>query len=125
MGWHAFARGYDGFLRWAYDSWTADPLRDTRHTKWAAGDCYLVYPDGRSSIRFERLREGFVDFEKLRIVREKLQLREDKEARRGLERLDQILQRFTYETVQVEPAAETVNAARELLAELTDLAFGE
>jgi hypothetical protein len=123
MGWHAFARDYDGFLRWAYDSWTADPLRDTRHTKWAAGDCFLVYPNQRSSIRFERLREGFVDFEKLHIVRGKLQLREDTEAKRALERLEQMLQRFTYEAVQEEPAAEMVKAAKQLLGELTELAF--
>jgi len=123
MGWHAFARGYDGFLRWAYDSWTADPLRDTRHAKWAAGDCFLVYPNQRSSIRFERLREGFVDYEKLSIVRERLRSREDVEAGRALEKLDQMLENFTFETVQLEPASETVNAARELLGELTEIAF--
>jgi len=125
MGWHAFARGYDGFLRWAYDSWTADPLRDTRHTKWAAGDCFLVYPDQRSSIRFERLREGFVDFEKLQIVRNKLRLRKDVKARKSLEELDLVLRRFTYDTVQVEPAAEAVNEARRVLNDLTGIAFGE
>ena len=95
MGWHAFARGYDGFLRWAFDNWTADPLRDTRHSKWAAGDCFLVYPDQRSSIRFERLRSGFVDFEKLRKVRHELDMRKDVEAELALEKLNQMLQRFT------------------------------
>jgi len=125
MGWHAFARGYDGFLRWAFDNWTADPLRDTRHSKWAAGDCFLVYPDQRSSIRFERLRSGFVDFEKLRKVRHELEMRKDVEAELALEKLNQMLQRFTYEAVQGEPAAVSVNAARQLLAELTTVAFGE
>lgn len=125
MGWHAFARGYDGFLRWAYDSWTADPLRDARHTKWAAGDCFLVYPNGRSSIRFERLREGFVDFEKLNLLRKRLESREDPVARQSLEKLDHLLQQFTYELAQKEPVSKIVNAGKELLAELTKVVFGE
>ena len=57
ISWYSAAYGYDGFLRWAYDAWPADPLRDSRHTFWHAGDCFLVYPGGNSSIRFEKLRE--------------------------------------------------------------------
>ena len=30
----------------------------------------MVYPGGISSIRFEKLREGIVDFEKIRILRD-------------------------------------------------------
>jgi hypothetical protein len=71
ISWYSAARGYDGFLRWAYDAWTEDPNRDGRHTLWAAGDCFLIYPGGNSSIRFEKLREGIVDYEKIRIIREK------------------------------------------------------
>ena len=70
MSWYSAARGYDGFLRWAYDAWPADPVRDARHTLWPAGDCFLVYPEGNSSIRFEKLREGISDFEKIRILRQ-------------------------------------------------------
>jgi hypothetical protein len=70
LGWHAVANAYDGFLRWALDAWPADPLRDARHTLWPAGDCFLIYPGGNSSIRMEKLREGIVDFEKIRILRE-------------------------------------------------------
>ena len=69
-GWYAAAYGYDGFLRWAYDAWPADPVRDARHVLWPAGDTFLVYPGADSSIRFEKLREGIVDFEKIRIVRQ-------------------------------------------------------
>ena len=68
-GWYTAACGYDGFLRWAYNSWTEDPLRDSRFRTWPAGDTYVVYPGGRSSIRFERLREGIQDAEKIRILR--------------------------------------------------------
>ncbi|HEY0732583.1 MAG TPA: DUF4091 domain-containing protein, partial [Chitinophagaceae bacterium] len=62
---------YSGFLRWAYDAWPSDVMRDARHPFWPAGDCFLVYPGGQSSIRFEKLREGIVDFEKLTILKEK------------------------------------------------------
>jgi hypothetical protein len=27
-----------GFLRWAYDAWVADPLNDTTHNAFEAGD---------------------------------------------------------------------------------------
>ena len=46
-----------------------EPLRDSRFRTWPAGDTYVVYPGGRSSIRFERLREGIQDAEKIRILR--------------------------------------------------------
>jgi len=69
IGWYAAAYGYQGFLRWAYDAWPADPVRDARHALWPAGDTFLVYPGANSSIRFEKLREGIVDYEKIRIVR--------------------------------------------------------
>ena len=59
---YAAARGYHGFLRWAYDAWPADPVRDARHVLWPAGDTFLVYPGSHSSIRYEKLREGIVDF---------------------------------------------------------------
>jgi len=69
ISWYVAAHGYDGFLRWAYDAWPADPLRDARYGSWAAGDCYLVYPGGNSGIRFEKLREGIVDYEKIMILK--------------------------------------------------------
>ncbi len=77
MGWYAAAYGYQGFLRWAYDAWTQDPVRDARHIYGPAGDCFLVYPGALSSIRFEKLREGIVDFEKIRILKSLFQNSED------------------------------------------------
>ena len=69
LSWYAAAEDYDGFLRWAYNSWVEDPIRDSRFRKWVAGDTYLVYPEGRSSIRFERLVEGIQDWEKIRLLK--------------------------------------------------------
>ncbi|WP_034040550.1 DUF4091 domain-containing protein [Wocania ichthyoenteri] len=70
IGWYTVAADFDGFLRWAYNSWVEKPLQDSRFRAWPAGDTYIVYPDNRSSIRFETLREGIQDAEKIRILKE-------------------------------------------------------
>jgi hypothetical protein len=74
QGWYAAANRYDGFLRWALCSYTADPFKTTDYPrrKWPSGDCFLIYPGPRSSVRFERLREGIQDFEKVRVLRKML-----------------------------------------------------
>lgn len=71
LGWHAAAAGYNGYLRWAYNSWVKNPWQDARFRTWMAGDCFLIYPGG-SSIRMERLVEGIQDYEKIRILRAEL-----------------------------------------------------
>jgi hypothetical protein len=123
MGWYASAFGYDGFLRWAYDSWTGDPARDARHVLWPAGDCFLVYPGARSGIRFERLREGIVDFEKLRILRERLDGSSGSRTVGAGDGMRETLARFDYSRVQTEPAAGAVQAGREVLNDLTRRLF--
>ena len=70
IGWYSIAANFDGFLRWAYNSWVENPLQDSRFRSWPAGDTYIVYPDNRSSIRFETLREGIQDAEKISILRD-------------------------------------------------------
>ncbi len=126
MGWHAAALGLDGFLRWAWDSWPADPMRDARHFRFPAGDTFLVYPGPLSSIRMERLREGFVDFEKLRIVRGQLASRPDAAARDAAGRLDRALIPFTWEQVRGtsgSTVARDVREAREALAAAAQVGF--
>jgi hypothetical protein len=66
----AAANGFDGLLRWAFHSWVENPLVSTDFTSWPSGDCFMVYPGDRSSIRFERLRDGIESFEKIRLLRE-------------------------------------------------------
>ncbi|MBN2295924.1 MAG: DUF4091 domain-containing protein [Pirellulales bacterium] len=119
MAWHAAAMGYDGFLFWAYDNWNENPLFDTRWVRFPAGDMFLIYPGPRSSIRFERLREGIQDFEKLCILRKQLKRQNDAEATAALTRLNKILEQFSYQTVQKTPASETVREAQKLLEELS------
>ena len=69
LGLYGLAWDYDGMLRWAYNSWPADPQTDSRYGSWSSGDTYLVYPYNRSSIRFERLIDGIEDAEKVRALR--------------------------------------------------------
>ncbi|MDD4018092.1 MAG: DUF4091 domain-containing protein [Kiritimatiellae bacterium] len=63
--------GLDGFLRWAWNSWPFDPVKDASYGPWRAGDTFLVYPDGSPSWRFLELRNGIVASEKIRILKEK------------------------------------------------------
>lgn len=88
ISWYAAAYGYDGFLRWAYDAWPQDPLRDARHVNWPAGDTFLVYPGANSSIRFEKLREGIVDFEKIHILKDKVAVSTNNKAKRLMSKLE-------------------------------------
>ena len=91
LGWYAMAYGYDGLLRWAYDAWPADPVRDARHLLWPAGDSYMIYPGAAGSIRFEKMREGIVDFEKIRLVRNKAKNSTDPAVKKLSNELDQHL----------------------------------
>ncbi|WP_082022095.1 glycoside hydrolase domain-containing protein [Flavihumibacter sp. ZG627] len=109
IGWYAAAKGFTGYLRWAYNSWPADPLRDSRFGSWPAGDTYQVYPGPQTSVRFEKLREGIQDFEKMRILRE----RWTREGKKGkIEMLDSILKRFKIEALATVPAASMLKEAR-------------
>jgi len=91
IGWYSIAANFDGFLRWAYNSWVENPLQDSRFRAWPAGDTYLVYPDNRSSIRFETLREGIQDAEKIRILREEFKSRT---MQTELDELNQLVAQF-------------------------------
>ncbi|WP_039054408.1 DUF4091 domain-containing protein [Sphingobacterium sp. T2] len=72
LGWYTLATGYDGMLRWAFNSWVENPLEDSRFRTWPAGDTYIVYPQARTSVRYERLVEGIQSFEKVKILQQKL-----------------------------------------------------
>lgn len=112
LGWFAQAENYDGYLRWAYNSWTLDPLTDTRFRTWPAGDCFVVYPGGRGSVRFSKLVEGIQDFEKVRILRSRWQ-ETGNEAKLG--QLTGILKSFTSETVLAEGPTKALAAAKSFL----------
>ncbi|MBQ3187884.1 MAG: DUF4091 domain-containing protein [Bacteroidaceae bacterium] len=83
----ALARDLDGYLRWAYNSWTADPEKDSRFTAWPAGDTYVVYPFSISSVRWERLVQGIQQFEKYKILYNEALENNNRTAVRKLEKL--------------------------------------
>lgn len=112
--WYAVALNLDGFLRWAYNSWVEDPVRDSRFRTWPAGDTYIVYPDVRSSIRFERLIEGIQDAEKIRILRHEYVKANTAESLEQLARLEKAISGFA----TLEPSEGwtfRLNAAKALL----------
>ena len=73
---HSVALERDGALRWAFDYWQAPRPFDARDTDNSSGDNMLVYRDGSGgrmkivpSIRYELLRRGIQNMEKLFILR--------------------------------------------------------
>jgi hypothetical protein len=112
IGWYTAAKGMDGYLRWAYNSWPKNPLQDSRFTAWPAGDTYQVYPGPFTSIRFEKLIEGIQGFEKIRILKEEFKRLGDK---KRLQELEEVLSRFKIEKLAVQSAEEMVMEAKRIL----------
>lgn len=115
ISWHALAKGYDGYLRWAFNSWTSDPMNDTRFRRWTAGDCFCVYPEGGNSLRFAKLVEGIQDYEKTSILRQQWEQAGDMSK---CEELNDILSSFTYENLTREGAENAVCKAKMFIADL-------
>lgn len=115
QGWFASANGFDGFLRWAYNSWPENGLIDSRHTHHPPGDTFMVYPGARSSIRFERMREGIQEFEKIRILRKQLAADPSKESADSLATLNRFLTTIHPKTLDTKSAAEVINEGKALL----------
>jgi len=122
-GWLAAAMGFDGFLRWAYNSWPENPLIDSRYIMWPAGDTYLIYPGALSSVRFERLREGIQDYEKIRILREELAAISSEKTESELKRLNNFLDSIDSNTLNEKSAAEVINEGKLLLYEIAKSVF--
>ena len=91
-----------------------DPLADARFRTWPAGDCFVVYPGGRGSVRFSKLTEGIQDFEKIRILKEQWR-KEDDDSK--LSHLAGILKSFSSEKLLEEGPANALTAAKSFLDE--------
>lgn len=127
IGWYMAARGLDGYLRWAFNSWPADPMHDSRFTSWAAGDTYLVYPGGVSSIRFEKLKAGITAYRKISALEAEFLLTGNSN---GLEAIDKLLSMFVYPDTEMmreitdassdkDLASDTLVEARKILDSLS------
>lgn len=112
LGWYAAAKGYSGYLFWAFNSWVNDPLRDARWKRYPSGTLFQFYPGPRSSVRFEKLREGIQDFEKVRLLREEF-IREHQVEK--LRQLEQILSAIDLHNLETTSAATLVSSAKAAL----------
>ena len=121
QGWYAAAQNLDGFLRWAYNSWVEDPMHDTRFRTWPAGDTFFVYPDSKSSVRFEKLREGIQDFEKIHILRKKLTEEDNAEAQKGLQQLNNVLNKFQIASLETDGALGLVIEAKDVINQVSEV----
>ncbi|TYR36728.1 DUF4091 domain-containing protein [Sphingobacterium phlebotomi] len=115
LAWYAEAANFDGMLRWAFNSWVENPLLDSRFRTWPAGDTYIVYPNARSSIRYERLLEGLQDYAKIQVIKHTLQ---DKGDQANLDRLENAIQKLKI-TERNETWNQDLNDAKALLNELS------
>ncbi len=111
-GWYTAATEMDGFLRWAYNSWTKDPLKDSRFITWPAGDTYQVYPGPLTSLRFEKLIEGVQDFEKINILKEEYKNNNQKAK---LKELETALKTFKIKNLSKNTASQMVEKYKPLL----------
>lgn len=107
----ALAKDLDGYLRWAYNSWTVDPEKDSRYTAWPAGDTYVIYPHSVSSVRWERLVQGIQQYEKYKILLSEAAKAGDK----GTEaKLKKLLQTIKVKEISTRSAAMVNNFRNEL-----------
>ncbi|PRD56612.1 hypothetical protein C5749_05085 [Sphingobacterium gobiense] len=115
LAWYTEAANFDGMLRWAFNSWVENPLLDSRFRTWPAGDTYIVYPNARSSIRYERLLEGLQDYAKIQMVKQVLRGKGDQA---NLDRLETAIQKLKI-TKRNDTWNQDLNDAKVLLNELS------
>ena len=114
LGFFAAANHLDGFLRWAYNAWNRNPFECTDFVHWPSGDCFLVYPGNLSSVRFERLRDGIENYEKINILRDLAA--ESTEAAEIVRNMDeQLTALFTVERSKGNEHAADVEQARRII----------
>lgn len=96
IGWICWQEQFQGLLRWSYVNWPAEVwTKPEGDGKYAPGDLFIVYPGGQggvpaqpaetprplASTRWERLRDGFEDYEMLRAV--EYTIRKTRSAQKG------------------------------------------
>jgi len=114
LAWYAEATNFDGMLRWSFNSWVENPMQDSRFRTWPAGDTYLVYPYGRSSIRYERILEGVQDYEKIQIIKQILKTKNDG----NMQKLQEAINKLKI-TKRTNDWNENLNKAKQLLNDLS------
>ena len=119
MGWDTTAQSYSSYLHIAYNSWPENPLKDSRFRSWPADDTYQVYPGPKSSVRFEKLREGIRDYEKIMIIKKVLNQYPETDSIR--QKFDKTLEIFTLKNLSDKPASYWIDQGQEILREFSRL----
>lgn len=115
LAWYAAKENLDGYLRWALNSWTIEPLLDSRFYSWGGGDTYMLYPGGRTCLRFENLVAGIQAYEKIQILKAELQA---KGKTSTLKKLEKVLQTFDEVQLMKTPAHVVVEKANKFINSL-------
>ena len=76
--WYSLCQNTNGFLRWSWDGWVENPLKNVSYKYWEPGDPFLIYPAEKDSIgktfystpRLEKLKEGIRDINKAKYLME-------------------------------------------------------
>ncbi len=118
FGWYAAAQDIDGIHLNEFNSWGDRPLTEARFRNQSSGSNYIIYPGGRSSVRFERLIEGIQDYEKIMLMREELTAIDNDSSRQKLELLNEVLSDFVIDRIPRESASQMVNEGQQLLERL-------
>lgn len=128
MAWHAFKEGFDGYLRWAFDYWRRNDPLDARDGAHTAGDFSMVYRESNNfpskvlpSIRFEMLREGIQDYEKLRILKAILGASTDRKDTELLNQLEAAIDKF--KKTSGADAEQLVIQAQQVIADISSTEF--
>ncbi|MCG8582777.1 MAG: DUF4091 domain-containing protein [Bacteroidales bacterium] len=118
LGWYAASQGIDGIHIDQYNNWGNLPLTEARQPVANAGSSFLIYPNARSSVRYERLIEGIQDFEKLLILKEQLSSMDDIKNAKNLELIDEVLSDFVINRIPRESAKQMVSNGQLLINQI-------
>jgi len=117
FSWYAAAQGIDGIHIMNFNNWDNKVLIDARIEKQSSGSSHLIYPNARSSVRYERLIEGIQDYEKIKILRGNF-LTDDKDKAK-VELIDEILSDFVIDRLPRESASQMVQNGQEIINQLS------
>ncbi len=86
----------------------------------------MIYPGGNSCIRFEKMREGIVDFEKVSILRKKAAQSTNSEVKKIMQQLEEHLNVFLVEKdFETKKITADVAKGKELVEQLSNKLAGK